>query len=261
HCGGVDNIFPHHENEIAQSEAANGVTFVKYWLHAHHLVVDGEKMSKSKGNFYRLADVLARGYEPAEVRFLLLSTHYRKTLNFTDEALAQARTSRDRLRNFLFELRHIERDLPPNPAVAAAAETARAGFAAGLEDDLNISEALAALFELVRGVNALVSRGTVGRADARRVIGLLGEIDGGVLGCLTGEVPAKGKAEGEAEASGAADVLEAGLQALLDARQKARAARDFARADALRRELLEAGIVLEDTKDGVRWKRARPAGP
>jgi cysteinyl-tRNA synthetase len=261
HCGGVDNIFPHHENEIAQSEAANGVKFVNYWLHGHHLIVDGEKMSKSKGNFYRLADVLTKGYDPGEVRFLLLSTHYRKMLNFTDEALAQARTSRNRLRNFLFELRHVERDLPPDPALAKAVETARAGFVAGLEDDLNISEALAALFELVRDVNILVSRATVGRADARKVIDFFGEIDAGILGCIAGEVRAEGTIAGKAEVSGDADVLSASLQALIDARQQARAAREFKRADQIRKELLDAGIVLEDTKDGVRWKRVGPAKP
>jgi cysteinyl-tRNA synthetase len=261
HCGGVDNIFPHHENEIAQSEAANGVTFVNTWLHCHHLVVDGEKMSKSKGNFYRLADVLARGYDPAEVRFLLLSTHYRKMLNFTDEALAQARTSRNRVRNMLIELRDIKRDLPPNPAVTAAVETARAGFVAGLEDDLNISEALAALFELVKGVNILVSQGTMGREDARRVVDLIREIDEKVLACLTGAAGAEGGAGTTGGAAGSPDVLEERYRALIEARQKARAAKDFKRADEIRKELLDAGIVLEDTKDGVRWKTTGPARP
>jgi cysteinyl-tRNA synthetase len=261
HCGGVDNIFPHHENEIAQSEAANGVKFVNYWLHGHHLVVDGEKMSKSKGNFYRLADVLAKGYEPGEVRFLLLSTHYRKMLNFTDEALAQARTSRNRFRNFLFELRHVERDLAPDPVVGGAIATARAGFIAGLEDDLNISEALAALFELVKTINILIFRGTVGREDARQVIDFVSEIDRSVLACVTGETTGQGTAAAKSAVAGEATVLEAGLQALIDARQKARAAKDFKRADEIRKELLEAGIVLEDTKDGIRWKRTGPAKP
>jgi len=251
HCGGVDNIFPHHENEIAQSEAANGVKFVNYWLHCHHLVVDGEKMAKSKGNFYRLSDILARGYDPAEVRFLLLSTHYRKMLNFTDEALQQARTSRNRVRNFLFELRHIERALPPVPAVAEAIETARADFVAGLEDDLNISESLAALFELVKCVNILVGQGEVGKEDAERVIGVIREIDAKVLACLGVE---------ESVPSGA-DAFETLIQDKIEARQKARAAKDFKRADEIRKELLEAGIVLEDTKDGVRWKRVGPAKP
>jgi cysteinyl-tRNA synthetase len=251
HCGGVDNIFPHHENEIAQSEAANGVKFVNYWLHCHHLIVDGEKMSKSKGNFYRLSDILAKGYAPEEVRFLLLSTHYRKMINFTEEALAQARTSRNRIRNLLFELRHIERDLPPVPAVAQAIEKARAGFAAGLEDDLNISEALAALFELVRAVNTVVSRGELGQGDARRVIEFVTDIDDKVLACVTRD----------AKAPADADTLEAWVREKIETRQKARIGKDFKRADEIRRELLAAGIVLEDTKDGVRWKKAGPAQP
>jgi cysteinyl-tRNA synthetase len=261
HCGGVDNIFPHHENEIAQSEAANGVKFVNYWLHCHHLVVDGEKMSKSKGNQFRLADVLAKGYDAAEVRFLLLSTHYRKMLNFTEETLQQARTSLNRVRNFLFELGHVERDLAPDPGIAAAVETARSGFVAGLEDDLNISEALAALFELVRTVNGLIARGAVGREDARGIAGFVKEIDDKVLGCLAGEVRIQGTSAATAQASGDATVLEARYHALIEARQKARAAKDYKRADEIRRELLEAGVLVEDTKDGVRWKKAGAAKP
>jgi cysteinyl-tRNA synthetase len=251
HCGGVDNIFPHHENEIAQSEAANGVKFVNYWLHCHHLIVDGEKMSKSKGNFYRLSDVLAKGYSPEDVRYLLLSTHYRKMVNFTDEALEQARTSRNRVRNLLFELRHVEGDRPSAPAVDRTIEAARAGFVAGLEDDLNISEALAALFELVRSVNTFVSRGGLGRGDARKVIDLVTDIDDKVLACLTPDT----------QAAAGPDAPEAWVLERIELRQTARAAKDFRRADEIRRELLEAGIVLEDTKDGVRWKKAGPARP
>ena len=261
HCGGVDNIFPHHENEIAQSEAAHGVTFVHTWLHCHHLIVDGEKMAKSKGNFFRLSDVLARGFDAGEIRFLLLSTHYRKVLNFTDEALQQARTSRNRIRNFLYELKHVERDLPPNPAAARAIGEARTAFVAGLEDDLNISEALAALFELVRSVNILVARGALGREDAGRVIGFVKELDDSILGCLTGEGRTGAKTEERPDVHGEAPVLEARLSALIEARQKARADRNFRLADEIRGELLAAGIVLEDTKDGVRWKRVGPAKP
>jgi len=261
HCGGVDNIFPHHENEIAQSEAAHGVKFVHTWLHCHHLIVDGEKMAKSKGNFFRLSDVLARGFDAGEIRFLLLSTHYRKVLNFTDEALQQARTSRNRIRNFLFELRHVERDLPPNPAAARAIGEARTAFVAGLEDDLNISEALAALFELVRSVNILVARGALGREDAGRVIGFVKELDDSIMGCLTGEVRARPEIEERPDVHGETPVLDARLSALIEARQKARADRNFRLADEIRGELLAAGIVLEDTKDGVRWKRVGPAKP
>jgi len=245
HCGGVDNIFPHHENEIAQSEAANGVPFVRYWLHCHHLVVDGEKMAKSKGNFFRLADILAKGYEPAEIRFLLLSTHYRKMLDFTEDGLRQARTSRNRIRNLLFELRHIERDLPEDPAAARALETARRAFVAGLEDDLNISEALAAIFELVKGVNILIAEGRLGSPDARKVLAFIEEVDTAVLACLAGK-PGDGAAAGD---------IDTWVRDKIEARQKARAAKDFKRADEIRQELAAAGIVLEDTKEGLRWKR------
>jgi cysteinyl-tRNA synthetase len=172
-------------------------------------------------------------------------------INFTEEALAQARTSRNRIRNLLFELRHIERDLPPVAAVAQAIDTARAGFAAGLEDDLNVSEALAALFELVRAVNTVVSRGELGQGDARRVIDFLADIDDKVLACLTQGAPTPT----------AADTLEAWVREKIETRQKARAGKDFRRADEIRRELLEAGIILEDTKDGVRWKKAGTAKP
>jgi cysteinyl-tRNA synthetase len=208
-------------------------------------------MAKSKGNFFQLSDVLAKGYDAGEIRFLLLSTHYRKGLNFTDEALQQARTSRNRIRNFLFELRHVERDLPPNPAAGRAIEAARAAFVAGLEDDLNISEALAALFELVRSVNILVAQGALGREDAGRVIAFVKELDKKILACLADEsgVPA-----------GARD-LETWIREKIDSRQKARADKDFKRADEIRNELLEADIVLEDTKDGVRWKSVGPAKP
>jgi cysteinyl-tRNA synthetase len=172
-------------------------------------------------------------------------------INFTEEALAQARTSRNRIRNLLFELRHIEHDRPPVPAVVQAIETARAGFTAGLEDDLNISEALAALFELVRSVNTVASRGELGREDARKVIDLVTGVDDKVLACLTLDAPA----------AAGADTLEAWVREKIETRQKARIGKDFKRADEIRRELLEAGIVLEDTKDGVRWKKAGPAQP
>jgi cysteinyl-tRNA synthetase len=182
-------------------------------------------------------------------------------LNFTEEALQQARTSLNRVLNLLFELTHIERDLPPDPAVARAVGKARQDFIAGLEDDLNISEALAALFELVRTVNTLIARGTVGKEDARLVIDHIREVDENVLACLTGEVGAAARSGATGDAEGGAEVLEARFQALIEARQNARAAKDFKRADEIRRELLEAGILVEDTKDGVRWKKVGAAKP
>jgi cysteinyl-tRNA synthetase len=246
HCGGVDNIFPHHENEIAQSEAFSGKPFVRTWMHCHHLVVDGEKMSKSAGNQYTLRDIVATGVDPLDLRFLLLSTHYRKMLNYTSEALAQATASRRRLLDFLFELDH--RPFPSagtGTAVDGLIERAREGFTAGLSDDLNISESFSALFELVREVNSLVASGKLDAKGAADAAALVRGLDD-VLGVLPPKV---------------AETLPAELSAKIEARQKARRDRDFALADRLRDELLREGIVLEDTKDGVRWKKVRPAGP
>jgi cysteinyl-tRNA synthetase len=269
HCGGVDNIFPHHENEIAQSEAANGVKFVDYWLHCHHLVVDGEKMSKSKGNFYALADVLARGYEPLDVRYLLLSSHYRKMLNFTFEALDQARTARQRIGNFLGELKDAagtaENAAPVEPLIDAA----RAGFTAGLEDDLNIAEALGAVFTLIKNANPLLVQGQVSKDGAAKLAAFFAEIDRVLAIKPSPVISASGKITTTSQVRGNATIipgesldiekrLEAEVQAKIEARLKARADKDFARADAIRRELLDMGIVLEDTKDGVRWKKAGP---
>ena len=266
HCGGVDNIFPHHENEIAQSEAANGVKFVNYWLHCHHLVVDGEKMAKSKGNFYTLRDVLDRGYDPREVRFLLLSTHYRKMLNFTFDALEQARAGRNRIRDFSFDLRDVKRDGPANPEVTQLIETARAGLIAGLEDDLNISESLAALFGLIKSANRLLAQGSASRADAGNLADFVAMIDENILGINPTDVPLRvdpakmrstvSDVAIKVESSGDLDLE---IQKRIDARQKARAEKNFKMADEIRKELLDSGILLEDTKDGVRWKKVGPA--
>jgi cysteinyl-tRNA synthetase len=262
HCGGVDNIFPHHENEIAQSEAANGVKFVNYWLHCHHLVVDGEKMAKSKGNFYLLNDVLARGYDPREVRFLLLATHYRKMLNFTFEALDQARASLERIHNFLVDLADIKSEGPPNPEVARLIKAARAGFIAGLEDDLNISEALAALFTLIKSANVLKDKGGLTRDDAGALRDFVLLLDEKILMIEPISVYLKADSAKTALTSDnvglkvdVSDKLESDIQKKVEERQKARAEKDFKLADEIRKELLDQGIFLEDTKDGVRWKR------
>jgi len=269
HCGGVDNIFPHHENEIAQSEAANGVKFVNTWLHCHHLVVDGEKMSKSKGNFYRLADVLAKGYDPLDVRYLLLSTHYRKMLNFTFEALDQARTARQRIGDFLGALKDVSGRATDGAPIDPLIEAARDGFVAGLEDDLNIAEALAAVFTWIKNVNPLLARGEVSKEEAAKVAAFFAEIDTVLAIKPSPTIAGSGKIQGTSQFRGTPGVmpgessdpekrLEAEVQAKIETRQEARAAKDFATADAIRQELLAMGIVLEDAKDGVRWKKLGP---
>ncbi len=242
HCGGVDNIFPHHENEIAQSEAATGKPFVRTWMHCHHLVVDGEKMAKSKGNVITLRDLSGRGADPAAVRFLLLSTHYRKVLNFTFEALDQAASALGRIRDFLYELEH--HPFPPggSPDFERLASECRNRFAEGLADDLNISTALTALFDFIKKVNILIKARTFKADDAKQAGSLVYSLDD-VLAVL----PPR-----------AERTLPDELLAKVKAREEARKSRDFKRADELRRELLEAGVVLEDTKDGVRWKFLKP---
>ena len=272
HCGGVDNIFPHHENEIAQSEAANGVKFVNFWLHCHHLVVDGEKMAKSKGNFYTLGDILAKGYNPLDVRYLLISTHYRKMLNFTFDALEQAKAARSRLGNFLGELKDVTQERATNPEIAGLIANARNGFIAGLEDDLNISESMAAIFSLIKSLNPLLSREEVSKSDAQKVLDLFSSLDevlaikpspirsaSGKIAALT-DVSATG-AVGTVVKKQPSDVpnqLDSEIQEKIEARQKARADKDFALADQIRDQLLREGILLEDTKDGVRWKKIVP---
>lgn len=239
HCGGVDNIFPHHENEIAQSEAFSGKPFVNYWLHCHHLIVDGEKMSKSKGNFYTLRDVLERGIDPTELRFLLISTHYRKILNFTFEALEQARASLQRIKDFLYELNNRPFREGENKDILKLTRHMEQKFMAGLSDDLNISKALTALFEMIRKANILISQDKVFKKDAEILTDAV-ESANRVLAVLPIE---KKKA------------LSPEISKKIQERQKARKEKKYALADRIRDELLREGIILEDTKDGsVRWK-------
>lgn len=241
HCGGIDNIFPHHENEIAQSEAYYGQKFVNYWLHCHHLVVDGEKMSKSRGNFYTLRDLLERGTDPVDLRFFLLSTHYRKMLNFTFDNLEQARASRQRILDFVYELEHRTFAAGSDPDVRRLADRTLAEFKDSLADDLNISAGLAALFEFIREVNSRLARDQIKQEDAILVLQTLSDLDR-VLAILP---------ERKEEAL-PAEILEK-----IELRQKARKEKNFALADAIREELRQLGLILEDTKEGVRWKKIK----
>jgi len=238
HTGGVDNIFPHHENEIAQSEAATGRPFVRYWLHAAHLIVDGEKMSKSRGNFFTLRGLLDRGHQPRPIRYLLLSAHYRKQLNFTFEGLAQAVASLSRLDDLVDRLARERLAEGAPGALAAASAAAGERFLEAMDTDLNTAGALGHLFDLVREANTALDAGAASAADAASVRAMLGRFEA-IFGLRLG--PQRS--------------LEAAVEDLIARRQAARAARDFKEADRLRDELAGQGIVLEDTPHGVRWKR------
>ncbi len=242
HTGAVDNIFPHHENEIAQSEAATGEKFVDLWMHAEHLIVDGEKMAKSKGNFYTLDDVLARKNDPVAVRYLLLSVPYRKKLNFTWEALTGAASAVERIRSAVARIDEVAAAGGEKSGAFKAAERAAqfsAEFTAALDDDLNTAEALGVLFTFLREINAALVENTLDAAGAAAVGAALRKAD-----LVLGVLPA-----GD-------DALDADIEAMIEARNAARRRRDFAESDRIRGDLAARGIVLEDGPTGTRWKRA-----
>jgi cysteinyl-tRNA synthetase len=238
HCGGVDNMFPHHENEIAQSEAATGKPFVNYWLHNEHLLVEGKRMAKRYGNFYTLRDLLGKGYDPVAIRYLLLSTHYRQQFNFTFEGLEAAKGAVERLRNFMRRLQDAN-GKGSGEEIAELMRKVQAGFGEAMDDDLNVSVALAALFDFVRDVNNLLDANAVSKAEAKQVYALTAGFDN-VLGVI-------GKVESEAALPEEAEVL-------IRKREEARKNKDWEMADEIRQQLKAMGIVIEDTAQGVRWK-------
>ncbi|MFH1210967.1 MAG: cysteine--tRNA ligase [archaeon] len=232
HTGGIDLIFPHHENEIAQSEAATGKPFVKFWLHNEYIMVDGKKMSKSLGNFYTLRDVLSKGYKPKAVRYLLLSTHYRQPLNFTFDSLSAADAAVERLLNFMVYLDSVKGE-KDSKTVAKLIVKVKKQFEKNMDSDLNMSSALASIFDFVRDSY----KARMSRNDAAEIKKTMMEFDK-VIGIL--EVGEK--------------KLDTEIKKLIDEREDARKKKDFKRADTIREELSKKGVILEDTKDGVRWK-------
>lgn len=239
HVGGVDNMFPHHENEIAQSEACSGKRFVNLWMHSEHLIVDNKKMSKSLGNFYSLRDLLNKGYSGIQVRYMLLQTHYKTQLNFTFAGLDAVKVSLQRLQDFIRRLQEVHIPSTGEP-IHEVLEKKRMEFAQALADDLNISVALAAVFELVREVNALCDAAKVGKGEAEAVLKLLQDLNQ-VLGVLSFDQ--------EEEA------IPEDLQQALAQRIEARKQKNWALADNLRDVIASRGYIIEDTAEGARLKK------
>lgn len=238
HCGGVDNIFPHHENEIAQSEAATGKKFVNYWLHNEHLLVEGRKMAKRLGNYFTVKDLTAKGHDPRAIRYLMLSTHYRQQLNFTFEGLEAAKNTLERLTNFARRLLDATGS-GGDEDLRLLADRFQISFEEAMDDDLNINIALVALFDFVRDVNNYLDKNRVSSQEAKRIYSLIMKLDR-VLGVI-GEVGRQEKLPKEAEE-------------LIRKREEARQARDWTEADKLREQLKSMGVIIEDTAQGLKWR-------
>jgi cysteinyl-tRNA synthetase len=241
HCGGVDNMFPHHENEIAQSEAATSKKFVNYWLHCEHLLVEGRKMAKRLGNYYTVRDLIAKGYDPKAIRYLLIATHYRQQLNFTFEGLEAARSAVDRLLNFVYRLVDVN-GKGYGEELYKLIDHVQKSFEEAMDDDLNVSVALASLFDFVREVNNLLDDNKLSKDESQKIYRLMLSFDR-VLGVI-GEIKKEEKLPREAEE-------------LIRQREEARKAKDWKKADKIREQLKAMGILIEDTSQGVKWRTER----
>jgi cysteinyl-tRNA synthetase len=269
HLGGEDLIFPHHENEIAQSEAKTGKPFAHFWVHSRFLLVEGEKMSKKLGNFYTVRDLVLMGHKPSSIRFLLMSVPHSKQLNFTFDGLTQAANSVERLRNFKLRLETTQWPEGANPAVKEIAGRASAEMTTALNDNLNTARALGAIFDLVRDVNAAADAGEVRKDDVAsllkaltqfdQIFPVLNDDDAGKVRAIVEWAQNEGLQEkitlAAAELAKAAAMPDGEVERLVAEHSEARKARSFARSDEIRKQLADNGIILENTKDGVRWKR------
>lgn len=235
HCGGIDNIFPHHENEIAQSEAYSGVKFVNYWMHSAFLNINAEKMAKSKGNFYTLRDLTQKQISPMAIRYALISTHYRQPLNFSDDLLKQSESTLKRVKEFVNNLSQLQKECESKEYEDLIQKT-REEFQRHMNDDLNISPALGIFFEFIRKSNSLSE--TLGKKDGQKAVAFVKEINQ-VLGCFEFK-----------EA-----ILEEDILKLIQERQESRKNKDFKKSDEIRDYLLAKGVILKDTKEGVKWEK------
>jgi cysteinyl-tRNA synthetase len=269
HTGGEDLVFPHHENEIAQSEAATGKPFVRFWIHARFLLVEGEKMSKSLGNFYTVRDLILMGHKPSSIRYLLSSVPYRKQLNFTFDGLTQAANAVERLRNFKRRLELEQREAGTNEAIQKLADETIAAIDSALADDMNTAQALGAIFDMVRDANNAADRGELKQGDVAPLLKALDAFDS-IFAVMKDDDAQKVKKTVEwAEADGRADKItpqareiaaaagtsDAQIDALVTEMQDARKAKNYARGDEIRAQLNQMGIIVEVTKDGARWRR------
>jgi cysteinyl-tRNA synthetase len=269
HAGGEDLIFPHHENEIAQSEAMSGQPFVRYWFHARFLLVEGQKMSKSLGNFFTIRDLVLKGHKPSSIRWLLTQVPYRNQLNFTFDGLKSAASSVEKLRNFKFRLTSTQFPPGANPAMTQLASETTTRTKGALDDDLNTAEAQAAIFDMVRKANAALDASELRKDDVPCLLAALAKFDE-IFDVLKDDDQPKMKAvldwaraEGREQNispalqvfAGAAQLSDEQVNQKISEMEAARKARNFKASDALRAELIAAGIIVENTKDGVRWRR------